>query len=55
MMKTFQSSVCGFIDNLKLTGRVHLKVEMGKYRQENIVKNLFGQTYSAHNALADIL
>ena len=54
MMKKFQSSVCGFIDTLKLSRRVYPKAEVGNYRQENLVKKLLGQTYSAHNALADV-
>lgn len=48
-------SVRGFIDTLQLCRRVISKEEVSNcYKQEHLVKMLTGQTYAAHNALADV-
>lgn len=55
LFSTFCQTVRGFIDTLQLCRRVISKEEVNNcYKQENLVKMLTGQTYTAHNALADV-
>lgn len=55
LFSTFCQTVRGFIDTLQLCRRVISKEEVNNcYKQENLVKMLTGQTYTAYNALADV-
>ena len=45
--------VTGFLDTLKMARGLYPEQE-GGHTQEALVKNLLSQTYSAHNALADV-
>nr|XP_034320597.1 uncharacterized protein LOC105341150 isoform X2 [Crassostrea gigas] len=55
LFSTFCQTVRGFIDTLQLCRRVISKEEVSNcYKQEHLVKMLTGQTYAAHNALADV-
>lgn len=55
LLSTFCETVRGFIDTLQLCRRVIAKEEVnGCYKQENLIRMLIGQTYTAHNALDDV-
>lgn len=55
LFSRFCQTVRGFIDTLQLCRRVISKEEVSNcYKQEHLVKMLTGQTYAAHNALADV-
>ena len=44
--------VSGFSDTLSLFKKVY--PDMTNYKQETLVKNILGESYDAHNAMADI-
>ncbi|XP_062566154.1 uncharacterized protein LOC134228511 [Saccostrea cucullata] len=54
LMKDFEGTVSGYIDTLKLSRKVIPKADVGNYRQQNLVQKLLGETYEAHDAIADV-
>lgn len=52
LLNSFQSCVVGFVDTLILFKSVMQQRE--KYSQENLVSDLLGISYSAHDSLEDV-
>ncbi len=52
-MLEFQQNCCGFLDTYKMLKE--LIPNMKSYKQENLVKDVIGESYMAHGALQDVL
>ncbi|XP_052212334.1 protein PML-like isoform X3 [Dreissena polymorpha] len=52
-MFEFQQNICGFLDTYKLLKEI--LPNMKSYKQENLVKDVIGESYMAHGALQDVL
>lgn len=54
LLKAFETAVTGYLDTLKLSRKAFPKADVGNYKQQNLVQKLIGETYEAHNAIADV-
>nr|XP_055048108.1 three prime repair exonuclease 4 [Misgurnus anguillicaudatus] len=50
----FQKVISGFVDTLPLARQLLKDSGLQSFKQENLVKNLLGVSYAAHNALEDV-
>lgn len=50
----FESSVSGYVDTLTLSRELLKDRGLQSFRQENLVKELLGLNYKAHDALEDV-
>lgn len=50
----FQAGIMGFLDSLPLTRQLLKDSEVKSFKQENLVKTVLGDSYAAHDALADV-
>lgn len=54
LLKEFETAVSGYLDTSKLSRKAFPKADVGNYKQQNLVQKLIGETYEAHNAIADV-
>jgi len=53
LLSDFENATFGFLDTLNLFKKTLPK--QPSYRQEDLLKNLLGETYSAHSAIHDVI